>query len=70
MGNTHISCNCCHLWCCSALVVYAQGGNRRVSSISLAEYRELFPIQKNKKRCSAKQTRESSVGGGFISNTS
>ncbi len=30
--------------------------------MSLAEYRGLFPIQKNKKRCSAKQTRESSRG--------
>jgi len=35
-----------------------------VSSISLAEYRELFPIQKNKKRRSAtqSQSREPSVG--------
>jgi len=33
-----------------------------VSSISLAEYRGLFPIQKNKKRRSAKQTREPSIG--------
>ncbi|HEE5399805.1 TPA: DUF559 domain-containing protein [Acinetobacter baumannii] len=33
-----------------------------MSSISLAEYRELFPIQKSKKRRSAKQTREQSVG--------
>ncbi|MEJ7887401.1 DUF559 domain-containing protein [Acinetobacter baumannii] len=33
-----------------------------MSSMSLAEYRELFPIQKNKKRRSAKQTREPSVG--------
>lgn len=30
--------------------------------MSLAEYRELFPIQKNKKRRSAKQTREQSIG--------
>lgn len=33
-----------------------------MSSMSLAEYRELFPVQKNKKRRSAKQTREPSVG--------
>ncbi|HBM2013199.1 TPA: hypothetical protein LUJ78_003785, partial [Acinetobacter baumannii] len=34
-----------------------------MSSISLAEYRELFPIQKNKKRRSAKQgTRQPSEG--------
>ncbi|HFX6333847.1 DUF559 domain-containing protein [Acinetobacter nosocomialis] len=34
-----------------------------MSSISLAEYRELFPIQKNKKRRSAKQgTRQVSEG--------
>ncbi|MDC4995479.1 endonuclease domain-containing protein [Acinetobacter baumannii] len=33
-----------------------------MSSMSLAEYRELFPIQKSKKRRSAKQTREPSVG--------
>ncbi|HBU86657.1 MAG TPA: hypothetical protein DEF26_03230 [Acinetobacter sp.] len=33
-----------------------------MSSISLAEYRGLFPIQKNKKRRSAKQTREPSIG--------
>ncbi|HGL4508388.1 TPA: DUF559 domain-containing protein [Acinetobacter baumannii] len=33
-----------------------------MTSMSIAEYRELFPIQKNKKRRSAKQTRESSVG--------
>ncbi|MFX9721941.1 hypothetical protein ABTO99_18030, partial [Acinetobacter baumannii] len=34
-----------------------------MSSMSLAEYRELFPIQKNKKRRSAKQgTRQPSEG--------
>ncbi|MBP1470602.1 DUF559 domain-containing protein [Acinetobacter nosocomialis] len=34
-----------------------------MSSMSLAEYRELFPIQKNKKRRSAKQgTRQASEG--------
>ncbi|WP_262124201.1 endonuclease domain-containing protein [Acinetobacter baumannii] len=33
-----------------------------MSSMSLAEYCELFPIQKSKKRRSAKQTREPSVG--------
>lgn len=33
-----------------------------MSSMSLAEYRELFSIQKSKKRRSAKQTREPSVG--------
>ncbi|MDC4620718.1 DUF559 domain-containing protein [Acinetobacter baumannii] len=33
-----------------------------MTSMSIAEYRELFPIQKNKKRRSAKQTREPSVG--------
>lgn len=33
-----------------------------MTSMSLAEYRELFPIQKSKKRRSAKQTREPSVG--------
>ncbi|BAP67545.1 DUF559 domain-containing protein [Acinetobacter baumannii] len=33
-----------------------------MSSMSLAKYRELFPVQKNKKRRSAKQTREPSVG--------
>lgn len=33
-----------------------------MSSMSIAEYRELFPIQKNKKRRSAKQSREPSVG--------
>ncbi|EXI34644.1 hypothetical protein J647_3640 [Acinetobacter baumannii 846928] len=33
-----------------------------MSSMSLAEYREIFPIQKNKKRRSAKQAREPSVG--------
>ncbi|WP_151817522.1 DUF559 domain-containing protein [Acinetobacter oleivorans] len=33
-----------------------------MTSISLAEYRGLFPIQKNKKRSSAKQTREPSIG--------
>lgn len=39
-----------------------QGDYRRMSSMSLAKYRELFPVQKNKKRRSAKQTREPSVG--------
>ncbi|EPJ7394020.1 DUF559 domain-containing protein [Acinetobacter baumannii] len=33
-----------------------------MSSVSIAEYRKLFPIKKNKKRRSAKQTREPSVG--------
>ncbi|WP_000097332.1 DUF559 domain-containing protein [Acinetobacter baumannii] len=33
-----------------------------MSSMSLAKYRELFPVQKNKNRSSAKQTREPSVG--------
>ncbi|RSO00912.1 DUF559 domain-containing protein [Acinetobacter pittii] len=33
-----------------------------MTSMSLDEYRKLFPIQKNKKRRSAKQTRELSVG--------
>ncbi|HAV5501241.1 TPA: DUF559 domain-containing protein [Acinetobacter baumannii] len=33
-----------------------------MTSMSIAEYRELFPIQRNKKRRSAKQTREPSVG--------
>lgn len=33
-----------------------------MTSMSIAEYRELFPIQKNKKRRSAKQSRELSVG--------
>ncbi|MDC5235394.1 DUF559 domain-containing protein [Acinetobacter baumannii] len=33
-----------------------------MTSMSIAEYRELFPIQKNKKRRSAKQAREPSVG--------
>ncbi|MDH2642596.1 DUF559 domain-containing protein [Acinetobacter baumannii] len=33
-----------------------------MSSMSLAKYRELFPVQKNKKSRSAKQTREPSVG--------
>ncbi|HFG6936177.1 DUF559 domain-containing protein [Acinetobacter baumannii] len=33
-----------------------------MSSMSLAKYRELFPVQKNKKRRSSKQTREPSVG--------
>lgn len=39
-----------------------QGDYRRMSSMSLAKYRELFPVQKNKKSRSAKQTREPSVG--------
>ncbi|HCQ9721133.1 TPA: hypothetical protein OMQ33_002082 [Acinetobacter baumannii] len=38
-----------------------------MSSMSLAEYRELFPIQKSKKRRSAKQTREPSVGEVLLS---
>ncbi|MBU3817713.1 DUF559 domain-containing protein [Acinetobacter baumannii] len=33
-----------------------------MTSMRIAEYRELFPIQKNKKRRSAKQAREPSVG--------
>ncbi|HCQ9879723.1 TPA: DUF559 domain-containing protein [Acinetobacter baumannii] len=33
-----------------------------MTSMSLADYRKLFPIKKNKKRRSAKQTREPSVG--------
>ncbi|XZT20698.1 DUF559 domain-containing protein [Acinetobacter baumannii] len=33
-----------------------------MTSMSIAEYRELFTIQKNKKRRSAKQSREPSVG--------
>ncbi|GEA69145.1 hypothetical protein PA3_33030 [Acinetobacter pittii] len=33
-----------------------------MSSMSLGEYRKLFPIQNNKKRRSAKQTLEPSVG--------
>ncbi|MDC4487851.1 endonuclease domain-containing protein [Acinetobacter baumannii] len=33
-----------------------------MTSMSIAEYRELFPIQKNKKRRLAKQVREPSVG--------
>lgn len=38
-----------------------------MTSMSIAEYRELFPIQKNKKRRSAKQTREPSVGEVLLS---
>ncbi|MDC5516432.1 endonuclease domain-containing protein [Acinetobacter baumannii] len=33
-----------------------------MTSMSLADYRKLFPIKKNKKRRSAKQAREPSVG--------
>lgn len=33
-----------------------------MTSMSIADYRKLFPIKKNKKRRSAKQTREPSVG--------
>ena len=61
MGFTHFIFYSCYMRC-SCFVVFGEIRGGGMSSMSLAEYRELFPIQKNKKRRSAKQTREPSVG--------